>query len=73
MSNLDELRRMDDDDEPEGIAVDFDELIASRTSKKSRPFLGMTPGQRAFLSVIVFLNVLILGTGLLFVTGRLAF
>ena len=34
-------------------------------------FLGMTAGERAFISVMLFLNVVVLGIGLLMATGRM--
>lgn len=36
-------------------------------------FLGMTAGERAFLSVMLFLCVSVLGLGLLIATGRIVF
>lgn len=33
--------------------------------------LGMTAGERAFISVMLFLNVVVLGIGLLMATGRM--
>lgn len=36
-------------------------------------FLGMTAGERAFLSVMLFLCVAVLGVGLLIATGRIVF
>jgi hypothetical protein len=70
-----------EDEESDGITLgdDFEfagsseidsEGSAHRTPTK---FLGMSAGERAFLSVILFFNVLILGAALLFVTGRLQF
>ena len=34
-------------------------------------FLGMNAGERAFLSVMIFLNVAVLGIGLLMASGRM--
>jgi hypothetical protein len=51
---------------PAGIVIE-DEPQAQGDGK----FLGMTAGERAFLSVMLFLNVLVLGAGLLIATGRI--
>jgi hypothetical protein len=51
---------------PAGIVIE-DEPVAQSDGK----FLGMTAGERAFLSVMLFLNVLVLGAGLLIATGRI--
>jgi hypothetical protein len=79
MTDFNDLRNsvdFDDDDSPSGdIPVDLDALLAGNEPEKRSDgrFLGMTAGQRAFLSMVLFLNVLILGAGLLIVTGRVAF
>lgn len=69
---LDDLRKSADesdlshfDDEEEIVSV---EEVAS---KRSQLFLGMTPVERMFLSMFLFLNVAILGIALLVVTGRM--
>jgi len=79
---LDEFR-ITGDDEPD----EFDELFGggddvvvgreiggggSAAVTESRGFLGMSAGERAFLSVMLFFNVLILGILLLIVTERIA-
>lgn len=58
----------DDDDD----AFEIGREIESNNLGDGR-VLGMTAGERAFLSVIVFLNVVVLGVGLLLATGRLVF
>jgi len=77
---LDDFRNnMDDafeeDDQFADIPIDFDEIEAQQAQAKAKPtrgFLGMTAGERAFLSIIVFSIVLIFGAAILAVTGRIA-
>ena len=77
MSNMDDLRSIVDDDDKQEFS--FDDLgmeIAAdgeRAEAKDPKFLGLTAGERAFLSVVLFLNVLVIGVGLLVVTGRIVF
>lgn len=54
--------------DPEDEPVDLYEVPEP---PRQRRFLGMTAGERAFLSVVVFLNVLILGAAILIATGRI--
>lgn len=75
---LDDLRETLGDDylaeEPdeEVYPINFDEIEAQQArAKPQRGFLGMTAGERAFLSVIVFFIVLIFGAAVLVVTGRI--
>lgn len=78
---LDDLRSgLDDsfeDDESEvNSPFNFDELISEQeeaSTAKDGKFLGMTAGERAFLSVMVFLVVLVFGIAILAVTGRIVF
>lgn len=70
-----------DEDESEGYTFgdDFDFPVGVEIEGEAAPqrapskFLGMSAGERAFLSVILFFNVLIMGAALLFITGRLQF
>lgn len=76
MSNSDDLRSAFDLTEEELIEGIAPVVIAPQKvapPKKPMPFLGLTPAQRALLSFILFLNVLILGFGLLAITGRIVF
>ncbi|MCA9886239.1 MAG: hypothetical protein KC708_24875, partial [Anaerolineae bacterium] len=50
------------------VGIDLSEQVVVR---RRRRFLGMTAGQRAFLSIMLFFNVLIIGLGLLIVTNRI--
>lgn len=66
--NLDELRSsttQTSGDDFEGDAFMFDEV------REERHFLGMTAVERMFLSIFLFMNVLVLGVALLLATGRL--
>jgi len=77
---LDDLRNNLDDDfdgeeEQPDIPIDFDEIEAQQAAAKQGPppkFLGMTAGERAFLSMMFFFIVLIFGAAVLAVTGRIA-
>ncbi len=70
-----------DDDDSDGIVLADDFEFAGSTeidsdgSARQAPakFLGMSAGERAFLSVVLFFNILILGAALLLITGRLQF
>lgn len=69
---LDDLRSSLDDDL--GFEDELDEeadALADDDSDEQSRFLGMTAGERAFLSVMMFLNVLILGVAVLVATGRI--
>lgn len=53
-----------------------DAVIGSRGASASSgggKFLGMTAGERALLSVLIFFSVLIVGIAILLITGRIAF
>ncbi len=72
MSNIDDLRGSinDDDDDmmPASTIIDGDD--DDRAPRGDGRFLGMAAGERAFLSVLLFLASLLLGAGVLIVTGR---
>ncbi|MFQ3646429.1 MAG: hypothetical protein SNJ54_15630 [Anaerolineae bacterium] len=66
MSNLDDLRRSFDDfddDLPETRVIDD-------APAPERRFLGLKASERAILAVLIFLTSLVLGAGVLIVTGR---
>ncbi len=66
-----EIEEIDDsDDFP--IDIDFGEGDDERAAGDGR-WLGMTAGERALLSLFLFMNVTVLGLALLVVTGRLQF
>jgi hypothetical protein len=70
-ADLDELRR--------GSAGDFDDyeiddsIFDQSPVREERLFLGMTAVERMFLSIFLFMNVVVLGIAILLVTGRLVF
>jgi hypothetical protein len=70
-AGLDELRR--------GSAGDFDDyemdesIFDQGSAREDQTFLGMTAVERMFLSIFLFMNVVVLGIAALLVTGRLAF
>jgi hypothetical protein len=76
------LRNLLDEEEPElelgddgefpiemGQEIDAPELLPHSDVK----FLGMTAGERAFLSVMFFMNVAVMGAAMLILTKRLQF
>lgn len=67
MGNMDDFRSSldnDEDETPVTIVLDDDAPLDDGR------FLGMNAGERAFLSVMLFLASLLLGAGVLIVTGR---
>lgn len=76
---MQDLRSTLDDDFDSGeeladIPIDFDEIEAQQATANQAPppkFLGMTAGERAFLSMMVFFIALIFGAAILAVTGRI--
>lgn len=73
-SNLDDDFNDNDEQEIPDLPIDFDEIEAQQqASKPERKFLGMTAGERAFLSIMVFCIVLVFGIAVLAVTGRITF
>lgn len=77
MSQLDDLRSslsVEDEgqsDSLESIASVVIEDDSDDRPKKKGKFLGMNARERALLAFMLFLNVLIIGAGLLIVTGRI--
>lgn len=69
--NLDELRNstspQSSDDFDAEDAFTFEEV------SEERHFLGMTAVERMFLSIFLFMNVVVLGIAMLLATGRLVF
>ena len=70
MTDLDDFRRdfLDDsgfEDEDDFVAAD------ARDAGGGTLFLGMTPVERMFISIFLFLNVAVLGVALLLATGRI--
>lgn len=67
---LDDLRRdvNEGDDFFDDAEDDFDDVVVEGGSTL---FLGMTPVERMFLSIFLFMNVTVLGLALLLATGRI--
>jgi hypothetical protein len=67
MVNFDDLRRSTEDD------FDFDDDDGGVDTSPAQPqlFLGMTPLERMFISMFLFMNVAVLGIALLLATGRI--
>ena len=59
-------------DDSRGTVIGRRGASASASPSGSK-FLGMTAGERALLSVLIFFCVLILGIAILLITGRIAF
>jgi hypothetical protein len=55
-------------DESEEEEFDFDDVASA---SRSEMFLGMTPVERMFISIFLFMNVTVLGIALLLATGRI--
>lgn len=67
---LDDLRKSTGDAAYEGPEeTDFPVIADSEGGE--RKFLGMTAVERMFLSIFIFLNVVVIGMALLLFTGRL--
>lgn len=67
--NLDELRNSTSGQSPD--LVEEEEIFAFDDVQEERHFLGMTAVERMFLSIFLFMNVVVLGLALLLATGRL--
>lgn len=82
MSDMDRLRDefsdedLQDDEIPVPLGIeledDYEDDDRSRRAKQPGCF-GLTPGERAFLSVMLFLVVVVLGLSMLVFTERLVF
>ncbi len=72
----DDLRdlRFDDTEDTMDFENEEDALLEDRGGTHSdRLFLGMTAVERMFLSIFLFMNVVVLGLALLLATRRIAF
>lgn len=68
---LDELRRAGEDDDFSFGDDDDDDYGSDVREDEPKLFLGMTPLERMFISMFLFMNVAVLGIALLLATGRL--
>ncbi len=67
MVNFDDLRRSAEDD----FDFDDEDVSVDTSSGQQQLFLGMTPLERMFISMFLFMNVAVLGIALLLATGRI--
>lgn len=70
MTDFDDLLS-DDDDEFDAIFDGDNDNYLGDAEGGSSTFLGMTPVERMFISIFLFLNVAVLGIALLLATGRI--
>ncbi len=73
MADFDDLRSFanDDEDDDGSPELDDDFFAAAATTGGAPLFLGMTPVERMFISMFLFMNVAVLGVALLLATGRI--
>lgn len=74
MADFDDLRSFANDEEDEDFSPDLDDdffAAAAADTGGTRLFLGMTPVERMFISMFLFMNVAVLGVALLLATGRI--
>jgi len=73
MTDFDDLRRIADDEEDLFEDEVPDDIFSSTVdlSQETTLFLGMTPIERMFISMFLFMNVAVLGVALLLATGRI--
>ena len=67
---LDDLRASATDDDFIGFEEE-DDSLADMDAGESTLFLGMTPIERMFISIFLFMNVAVIGIALLLATGRM--
>jgi hypothetical protein len=70
---LDDLRRSAFEAEPEDLEGDDDMFAYDEAPRQERQFLGMSAIERMFLTLFLFMNILVIGVALLLATGRLVF
>jgi hypothetical protein len=70
---LDDLRRSTTERNIDDFDPEDDTLFLDEEPSRDRPFLGLSPVERMFLAIFVFMNVCVIGAGLLLATGRLVF
>lgn len=69
LDDVNQLRNSTNDDDFFGLE-DEEEFVEVQ-SESDMLFLGMTPVERMFLSIFLFMNVTVLGLALLLATGRI--
>lgn len=81
MSDMDRLRDefsdedLQDDEIPVPLGIELDDDYDDDTPRRTNPSgcFGLTAGERAFLSVMLFLVVVVLGLSMLVFTERIVF
>lgn len=73
MDDLRTVLNVDDDGHGDDLPPNLRSQIDDTSRSQPRKFLGMSAGERAFLSVILFFIVLVMGAALLIATGRIVF
>jgi hypothetical protein len=69
---LDDLRGLTEEDDDLLTADDDEDAFAAEAGEeRDSLFLGMTPIERMFISIFLFMNVAVLGVALLLATGRI--
>ena len=68
---LDDLRKPDDEFELDDAESLDDFAFSVDDAPEKAKFMGMTPVERMFISIFLFMNVLVLGLALLLATNRL--
>lgn len=71
MTDFDELRKSAQESPDLLEEEEEDEAVQSVSRDRSTMFLGMTPLERMFISMFLFMNVAVLGIALLLATGRI--
>jgi len=73
MTDFDDLRNLAADEDYSGFDDDEDDdfFAADAADGTGTLFLGMTPVERMFISIFLFMNVAVLGVALLLATGRM--
>ncbi len=75
--DFDDLKKLTiDDDDDDDLSFEMGQEIDAEPERKgplNELLSSIAPAERAFLAVMVFLNVLVLGFGMLVATGRIAF
>ena len=66
----DEFDLLDEFEEEDDFPDEDDDIVVEDDTPRA-PFLGMTPMERMFLSIFLFMNVAVMGVALLMATNRI--
>jgi hypothetical protein len=67
----DNIRGLIDEEDPFAPDDDESDVVIESSSASDSLFMGMTPVERMFISMFLFMNVAVLGVALLLATGRI--